>query len=107
MKIIKKMRLAIAPVFAWYDFWIGLFWDRKKKTLYILPVPMIGIKIRVLPKPDLTWNEILCNHCGWVGTRHQLKIVAIEGVRGFKVCPECKRSNTIELYDERSNFNTK
>lgn len=32
-------------VFAWYDFWVGAFYDRKKKLLYILPVPMFGIVI--------------------------------------------------------------
>lgn len=32
-------------IVAWYDFWIGIFWDRAKRRLYILPIPMIGIMI--------------------------------------------------------------
>jgi len=35
----------IRPLFAWYDIWIGAFWDRKARKLYILPVPCLGIVI--------------------------------------------------------------
>ena len=35
----------IKAIFSWYDFWVGLFWDRAKKILYFFPVPMFGIKI--------------------------------------------------------------
>ena len=39
-----KVRL----MFAWYDFWVGLFWDSKKRRLYIFPVPCFGIVIDCL-----------------------------------------------------------
>jgi hypothetical protein len=26
---------------AWYDFWIGAYYDRKKKILYINPIPCV------------------------------------------------------------------
>lgn len=32
-------------LFAWYDFWVGFYWDRKTSSLYFLPVPMCGIVI--------------------------------------------------------------
>lgn len=41
-------------LFKWYDFWIGAFYDKKKRWLYILPIPMIGIIIK-LPK-----NNSIC-----------------------------------------------
>lgn len=32
-------------IFAWYDLWVGIYWDRKARLLYVLPLPMIGIVI--------------------------------------------------------------
>lgn len=32
------------------DLWIGAFWDRKSRKLYILPVPCIGVVIQ-FPSP--------------------------------------------------------
>ena len=41
-------------LFAWYDIWIGFFWDSKKKWMYFLPLPMFGIILKFNHK---------CEHC--------------------------------------------
>lgn len=39
------MAMKIKPLFAWYDLWVGVFWDQHKRKLYVLPLPCIGIVI--------------------------------------------------------------
>jgi hypothetical protein len=47
--------MKIEFIFKWFDFWVGLFWDTKKKWLYILPLPMIGVILKF--KNKLNKNE--------------------------------------------------
>lgn len=42
------MRIRIKPFFAWYDFWIGWYYNKTKRILYICPLPMLGIEIHFL-----------------------------------------------------------
>ena len=37
--------MKVRPIFAWYDLWVGAYWDRKQRRLYILPLPCVGIVI--------------------------------------------------------------
>lgn len=38
-------RWSVKPIFAWYDLWVGMFWDSRKRKLYILPLPCVGVVI--------------------------------------------------------------
>jgi len=38
-------RWRVRPVLAWYDFFVGLYWNRKKRILYVLPLPCVGVAI--------------------------------------------------------------
>jgi len=46
----------ISPIFEWCDFWIGCYWDRKGRKLYILPLPSVGIVIEV------PWNIFMTTY---------------------------------------------
>lgn len=45
--------MKIRPIFAWYDLWVGAYYNSKDKQLYILPLPCLGIVIdfKRSPKP--------------------------------------------------------
>lgn len=32
-------------IFRWYDLWVGLFIDTKKRVIYFFPFPMLGIMV--------------------------------------------------------------
>lgn len=38
--------MKVRPIIAWYDLWIGAFVDRRKRRLYIFPVPCVGIVVQ-------------------------------------------------------------
>lgn len=46
----REAPLSIKPIFAWYDLWVGAFWDRAKRRLYIFPVPTLGVVIHFNPQ---------------------------------------------------------
>lgn len=35
----------IIPLFKWFDFWIGLYFDEKDRSVYFFLLPMIGLKM--------------------------------------------------------------
>jgi hypothetical protein len=37
--------------FAWYDCWIGFFYDRGKRVLYLCPLPMCVFKVSLHRQP--------------------------------------------------------
>ena len=39
--------MRIKLIVAWYDAWIGLFYDRKKRLLYWFPIPFFGLCIEL------------------------------------------------------------
>jgi hypothetical protein len=43
--------MTIRPLFAWYDLWIGAYWDGAHRRLYVLPLPCIGFVITFATRP--------------------------------------------------------
>jgi hypothetical protein len=38
----RSPRWQLKPIFAWYDFWVGVYVDREKRRVYVFPIPCFG-----------------------------------------------------------------
>ncbi len=54
----KRIRIKI--FWAWYDSWIGAYWNKDKRVLYICPLMWIVIAISIRPKEQ---EDIRCKYC--------------------------------------------
>lgn len=51
--------MKVSVNFLWYDFWIGLYYDRRNKTLYFCPFPTIVFSFkRDTPDRDIPLNKV-------------------------------------------------
>lgn len=68
----------VSIYFKWFDFWVGWFWERRSRSLYICPLPMVGIKL------------CFCKHDQMLFVRnvHGDEIIH-RSCRSLFWCPEC------------------
>lgn len=62
--------MKIQFLFKWYDLWVGIFYDRKNRWIYILPFPTVGIILKLptppvkkLNIPDVIKSVCDCGNC--------------------------------------------
>jgi len=51
------MRFRIKVFCAWYDGWIGYYFNRTDRALYLCPIPFVVLKLWRVPKPTIEWHE--------------------------------------------------
>jgi len=44
-------------IVAWYDIWVGFYWDREKRRLYYFPVPCLGLFIQMPAKQSEDFTD--------------------------------------------------
>ena len=37
---------------AWFDLWVGAYWDRRARALYVCPLPCVVLRIDFTPRLD-------------------------------------------------------
>jgi hypothetical protein len=68
------MRVAVTPFFRWFDLWIGAYVDVPNRTLYVCPVPMLGLKIKLSERPFRPGDRVI-----WVETDERFTVKRVEG----------------------------
>lgn len=87
-----KNRLIVNVFFAWYDFWIGVYYDRTKKILYMCLIPTICISFRL--------EEVYrCSEC-----RKQMDKIAHDTGDGWLLQRECVNEKCIMHCIDDCNF---
>jgi len=100
----RRRSWRIKPLFRWFDFWIGLYWDRHGRRLYVLPLPMCGVVLQFAPlpwRPD-TGQWLVRSHyptgilCWLLGHRDDVTGIGMsQGVRCVTLkCLRCRREGT-------------
>jgi hypothetical protein len=60
--------MKIKLMLAWYDAWVGFFWDAKKRYLYFFPIPMVGVRFAFYFKCIKCGKKLaagdVCYYCG-------------------------------------------
>jgi hypothetical protein len=81
-----KKILAVKLSFKWFDFWVGWYFDKVSRVLYVCLLPMLPIRLYLEPKQ-------VCPKCG-----HLMKKVAIMD-EGWSLNWECLDCGEIQEID--------
>ncbi len=59
--------VSVRLFFAWWDAWVGAYWDRRQRRLYICPIPMLGVVVQ-FRRPK---RKRQCRRCAHLTAWHQ------------------------------------
>ena len=54
--------MRVSPIFAWYDFWVGIYWDSKNRWLYFFPIPTVGLIFKFARSTEEVVRDMLAGN---------------------------------------------
>jgi len=92
--------MKVTTFFAWYDLWIGAYYDRKYKQLYICPLPTIVIQIDLQKYCQLRaeWPVVESSYRTLPSDENAIPWIDIYPPRReYFYCCNCKKNFSIRL----------
>jgi len=72
--------MRVSLKFKWFDFWVGFFWDQRKRVLYFCPLPCVvfvieGLTrtrdaIKAMSRAEYERTRDDCGQCGHLRSIH-------------------------------------
>lgn len=50
--------MRVKAFWAWYDFWVGVYYDRDKRHIYICPLPMVVFQLILETREERRWRRV-------------------------------------------------
>src|SRR5262245_49085614 len=88
--------MKIRLFFAWFDLWVGFYWDRRARVLYVAPLPCFVFKVegltarrdllRQMRHAEYERTRLDCGQCGHLREYHNRREGCICMLTGLRQC---------------------
>ena len=90
--------MTIRPIIAWYDMWVGMYWDRRLRRLYVLPLPCIGFVVQVWQLDRSEISRVMAERDAAIRERDDARRDVVRSVTSSLADDSCRRDEANERW---------